>query len=357
MALYNFSKIESKIVDQLYFPLCGKIHDEIEREKNHDFEEFVPEELIAIYKKMELNLKPFLKQIEKYYFETYSLASIFLTAFSVNNFDSIEAYLDSISALHEKQLLLTLIAVLQKEDDDKPFTDANLEAAKPYLDDELLRLKLIDDLEIEGDEKWQLSSILRAPKQALEGWRQLLKSVETLYLNYYADFEKEIEFVGRSLMERLNQTEGEALDVITGGRVTKQLIPSGNIVVGFVKMFSIEIRVSSRRPLVYWGIEVETVFNKIKDAADNALINRIQTFKNLGDKTRYEVLRCVAQGMQSTKDIASKLGVSSATISYHLSNLTTSKLINLVREDGKYISQVNHDWIDECFEALKKDLK
>ena len=357
MALYTFSKVESKIVDQLYFPLCGKIHDEIEREKNHDFEEFVPEELIAIYKKMELELKPFLKQIEKYYFETYSMASMFLTAFSVYNYDSIDAYLEFIKTLDEQQLLSTFIAVIIKGDDDKPFTDENLDAAKPYLEDEHLLLKLIDTLEIEGDEKWKLSSILRNPKQAIDGWCQLIKSIEPLYLNYYSKFEKEIDALGDSLIQRLNRSEGEALDEITGGRVTKQLIPSGNIVVGFVKMFNIEIRVSSRRPLIYWGIEVESVFNKIKDAADNALIHRIQTFKNLGDKTRYEVLRCVAQGMQSTKDIASKLGVSSATISYHLSNLTTSKLINLVREDGKYISQINHAWIDECFESLKNDLK
>lgn len=359
MNYYSFSKLESKIIDQLYFPLCAKIYEEIETEngKDNDFVELMPEGMIATYKKMEIDLKPFLKEIEKFYFETNSLASLFQTVYPVEGFEDIHAYLTFIKGLTEEQMLLAIISVLLKGDDDKPFEDANFEAASPYLSDELLRLKMLESLDIEGDEKWKLSSILRDPKVAVDNWCKLMTTLESIYLNYYATFENQIEAVGQSLMDRLNSTSGEILGEITGGRVTNQLLPSGFVIIGFVKMFNIEIRVSNRRPIIYWGMEVETVFNNLKNAADNALINRVQTFKNLGDKTRYEVLRCIASDMQSTKEIAAKLGVSSATISYHLSNLTTSKLLKLVREDGKYISHVNAEWIEACFESLKKDLK
>jgi len=357
MMQYTFSKVESTIIDQLYFPLCAKIIDDIEREKSRDFEEFVPEDLIAIYKKMEVELKPFLKEIEKFYFETNSLASLFLTVYPAIDYKDVHAYLNFLKSLSEQELLSAIIAVLVKGDDDKAFTDENLQSAALYLDDELKQIKLLESMDIEGDEKWKLSSILRYPKSSVEQWDILMKALEPLYQKYYDYFEASIELVGHTLTERLNQTDGEVLTELTGGRVTKQLLPSGNLVIGFVKMFSIEIYASCKRPIIYWGIEVENVFDKLKEAEDSALVNRIQTFKNLGDKTRYEVLKCIASGMQSTKEIASKLGVSSATISYHLSHLTTSKLIKLSREDGKYISQINQEWIESCFDALKKDLK
>ena len=117
------------------------------------------------------------------------------------------------------------------------------------------------------------------------------------------------------------------------------------------------LSVKDKSPYIIWGIESEAFLKKIKEAEKEEQVNRILAYKNLGDKTRYEVLKCISNGMQSTKDIAHQLNVSSATISYHLNNLMTSKLIRLAYEDGKYFNKVNQEWIETCFEELKKDLK
>jgi predicted transcriptional regulator len=99
------------------------------------------------------------------------------------------------------------------------------------------------------------------------------------------------------------------------------------------------------------------MLNLALKAEEGHLAELITTFKNLGDTTRYKVLKNISNGITSTKDIANSLGVSSATVSYHINQLNTSKILKLERVNGKYINSVNIEWINNCISKLKKDLK
>ena len=49
------------------------------------------------------------------------------------------------------------------------------------------------------------------------------------------------------------------------------------------------------------GLENGRSLQKMKEINENKTIERVQIFKNLGDKTRYEVLKLIAEGETSTK--------------------------------------------------------
>ncbi len=96
----------------------------------------------------------------------------------------------------------------------------------------------------------------------------------------------------------------------------------------------------------------------MKEINENKTLERVQIFKNLGDKTRYEVLKLIAAGETSTKVIAKSLGVSSATVSYHLNNFLTSKVIRMDKSNNKFGYIVDYELLEDAIKGgFKKDLK
>jgi len=216
----------------------------------------------------------------------------------------------------------------------------------------------INELSLSGDSKWRLLCFSKDPKEGIKEFVQTMREIEPIFNEFYASKEKQVIEYGKSFVQRLNAIKGDALDEVSSGIVKNEAIPSevGNIIISYFDNYSVHIYASSSPVYTAWGLEIETIFQKLSQENKNQLTNRILLFKNLGDKTRYEVLRSIAKGITSTKVIAEELGVSSATVSYHLSNLTTCKLIILLHQEGRYNYVVNHAYIDECFSALKSDL-
>ena len=101
---------------------------------------------------------------------------------------------------------------------------------------------------------------------------------------------------------------------------------------------------------------MEEAFKRMKEINENKTLERVQIFKNLGDKTRYEVLKLIAAGETSTKVIAKTLGVSSATISYHINNLLTSKVIKMDKSNDKFGYVVDYELLEDTMEEFRKDM-
>jgi DNA-binding transcriptional ArsR family regulator len=104
-------------------------------------------------------------------------------------------------------------------------------------------------------------------------------------------------------------------------------------------------------------LKVEDAIRQLKEINENKINERVQIFKNLGDKTRYEVLKLISSGETSTKSIAEALGVSSATISYHINNFLTSKVVKMDKIDNKYVYVVDYELLNRIIEEFKEDLK
>lgn len=102
---------------------------------------------------------------------------------------------------------------------------------------------------------------------------------------------------------------------------------------------------------------MEEAFRKMKEINENKIVERVQIFKNLGDKTRYEVLKLIAEGETSVKNIANQLGVSSATISYHINNFLTSKIIKFDKGKNKLNYVIDYELLEEVIKGLKDDLR
>ena len=81
------------------------------------------------------------------------------------------------------------------------------------------------------------------------------------------------------------------------------------------------------------------------------------TLKTLGDETRYKVLIELIQPHAKNKDIAKKLGLTRASISFHTQKLLNSGLLELVVDDDSVKYTVNKELIQKIIEKFKQDLK
>ena len=351
MEKFVFYKNESRIQDLLLFPNCSKFELE---DQESNFVEFIDENVVKKYKKMEEDLKAFYPRIQHYYFKDYSLELFIRRQYPFFGHETVKTYFDELRVLTDEQVLEAIYIGLVLND---TVIEKEMYTVEKLKTDSALFMTLMDELEAGDEEKWKIVKLIRTPRESLLGWLELLEEIEPIFNRYYDEVAESVALYGEDLVERFNLPDQDTISIISNGMINKDVLSSNRILISFVNCCEVRLSVKDKVPYVLWGIENEVVLKKIKQAEEEEQVNRILSYKNLGDKTRYEVLRCIANGMQSTKEIAQQLNVSSATISYHLNNLMTSKLIRLVYEDGKYYNKINQEWIETCFNELKKDLK
>jgi DNA-binding transcriptional ArsR family regulator len=351
---YTFHLNESRIIDLFLFPQCVNLSTiQSEEFKNSNLSEYAPPTLLEEFKTMEDALKPFEKEIHKFYYERFNIPELLMKKITLFGYQSATDYLDALEELDEMTILQSILTKLYLVIEDTDTVDD--ETIEKLTKDAHAQINLLDTLEADDQEKWKLSSLLRHPKATTAQWIALIKKLEPIFEGFYQSKREDIENLGHRLVTELNDTDGDAFSQLTNGVVHKSVVPSGNILVSFVECVGIQINVTSSVPYILWGLEIESFLKHMHKAKESELKERVNLYKNLGDKTRYEVIRLIAQGVESAKEIAHTLGVSQPTISYHINNLLISKVILLERIDNKYVHKVNFDQLEQAYQAMLKD--
>lgn len=351
---FQYFPNESRIVDLFYFPnfvrLSESIYNKTEKE---NYEEFLTEDWVKTFQEVEKKLKPFESEIESFYFEEASFPSFLMKGSSPFGFESVEAYLDAVAQMEESKLKKSFLIklYLMAEDVDT----ATTEEIAPYLEDLNAQMALIESLHATDETKWKIMGFIRKPQNTVKKWIELMEKIMPIFNSFYEERKAEADAFGTDFVKRLNETQGDALETITGGMLTKKVLSGGNILVSATQTLAIELNVTCEVPFLKVGMDIETFLEGIKSAKANALKERVMVFKNLGDNTRYEVVRLLASGVESAKEIAQMLGVSQATISYHMSNLVTSKILVLEKNESKFAYRVNFEHLETVYQAMLED--
>ncbi len=362
---YIFREKESYLYDALLFP--GMIYYEEEDIKNSEdnYNEYITESSIAMIKEMHDLIMPFEDEVRKFYFkggeERHFIQLLMVSNPILGEYNPVE-YLKNLEKKSEKDLLFEAIYALDYFDQDMERQDkqASELIAKNLVDNQEKVMPWINGLSINNDSKWQLYSFMQDPKKVLESYVALMMEIIPIFDKFYEKYRENVIVYGENFIERLYATEGDSLSSLSNGLISESILGHQgdmDILISLTYSLGIMLNTASVKPYITWGYEVENVFLAIKDHEANQIVERVTFFKNLGDKTRYEVLMNIAKGITSTKIIAKNLSVSSATISYHLNNLVTAKLIYLAQIEGKYTYKVNEEVIKRTFDGFMRDLE
>lgn len=346
---YTTSIVEGKLVDYLTFPYLSFEKEGID-ESDEAIIALIDKGYIDLILDLDEKLMPYKDRIRKYYYKTFSLAKFFIKCLNFRNIDSVDTYIHKIKHLSKEDLLEIGITFLTTSEHDA-LTENRPQP--PYRFESLL--PLIQNFDEEEQVKWMLTQFFLDPIKMVSEWLTLLESLKPHFESYYHYFSEEIKDFQSQYIDRLNDENDDVIFEITGGRTTKTLIEYTHFLPTVTSPYELALHDYNENGFVRLGLHCEALQKQLKALDEKTAMEKITAFKNLGDKTRYDVLKCIADGVVSTKKIALKLGVSSATISYHINSLVSSKLATYVRKDKKYVLAVNREWVEVCFAQIRKD--
>lgn len=361
---FKFYPDESKVYDFLRFPkLLYHMESYEECKKDCNYKNINMDEYLDFVKKVEERLKPFSKEIEEFYAKPFSSEHSFIDlnikSDTILGYRDENKFLDYLLTLTEEDINKNIIYSLIINEENQVDSNEIMKRAEEICLNKKDILSFIKELSIDPGLKWNLFLIVEDPALYMQKYVDLMIKIYPIFEEFYKPLTKKVKDYGQYLENYLNKNGAESLEDLTYSLFNLSMI-KGEIVhllVSITFAYSISLMPKEGESVIVFGLKIEEALKQIEEINENKTYERVQIFKNLGDKTRYEVLKRIALGETSIKEIANVLGVSSATISYHINNLLTSKAIKLDRTDNKFGYIVNYGLLEKTIDDFKKDLK
>lgn len=361
----KFYPKSSRISDFLKFPNLINYMEWHEKHKNDDIiKEVDNNDYIKLVEDINIKLEPYKKDIDNYYIGTFTEGFSFISLLTKNDeilfYENEEHFLDFLLTLDEKEINERIILSLLKEYEDIDLDEErNLNRMQEICKEKTSILDYIKNLSLDASIKWSLYLATSDPVKHIRGYVELMRRLLPIFSEVYKAYEFEIIAYGELLEKTLLDNGLEGIKEMTYNIFDKNIIIEEEIyiIVSLVLSYSLLLNVINDKSILTWGLRMGNAFKQMKEISEDRLNKRVQIFKNLGDKTRYEVLKYIAAGETSIKLIAEALNVSSATVSYHISNFLTSKVIKVDRSKQKYGYIVDYELIERTIQEFREDLK
>lgn len=352
---FQFTPNSSKIYDFLLFPKFLRQKETfLESSSLSQYKEAIDPGYLDTLDSYQKKLMPFTKDIDFFYkqgFGELEFIDFFAIKLPLLNFETCEAVLDYLLTLNDEELKNTIIETLNAEKEEGAV------ALKLHASNEEI-VAFLENLNLEATWKWNVFMIVQSPKVYVAKFVTLMRQILPIFLEIYAPFEQEVKKYGEYLVTYFEKSEGNAIEELSNGLINKSYIvhEENLLVVSALFAYSIIVSDIALMGRISWGLKIESALKKIKEINIDKLNERLQFFKYMGDKTKYEVLKYISRGVTSTKELAALTNVSSATISYHINAFLTSKIIILDSSNKKFNYVVNYALLEEILRDFKSDL-
>ncbi|MET3557967.1 DNA-binding transcriptional ArsR family regulator [Streptococcus rupicaprae] len=343
----HYSELDSQILDYLYVPLIATAQKE-------DFEwDMTPREreILAeaweVFEALQQDLAPLKTRIEAALpFTKVGLSLAHLAYFYLldqgKRPSSWEEFLNQLASLSEGDLLFCLSVGLSVE------LDREIE------DTQVSLIAAIEQSDMKPAEKWYWSQAVWHPLETMQEITDLLSEIGVRYQPYFDKYQKEREaFAARidleELMNAVPHVQNALGNALSDGAIRLFVISPWHTrfsLVGLDKLTNLGLIVtlSTRMDRV---LQERNVFD---------MEDFVATLKVIGDETRYQILVELLKPHAKNKDIAEKLGITNAAVSFHTQKLITSQVLVYAGEDKPQKYQINQRLLEALIDKLQTDL-
>lgn len=307
-------------------------------------------------------LKPFGRDIEKYYGQTWHDINVFNLLMKVVDLfreETVFTWLDSTMEKDEELLRIQmLIMAMQNMEDEqeKEISTQNMEEITAVAKDISKWSSFLENTLLPKEECWRILQFLMNPLEHVRGFSQLLRQIEPLYLQQ-KDYIQKAHEEGKKITFELNK-DIKYLKVsysLQSDELYREIEQDGKIrVLSFLIPSS--VNVNNKPPFMAVGYQVTFIMDVLLAKQKNLHRNQAEIFKVLGDGTRYELFVLVAQGVDTTKELAEKLGISGASVTYHIQMLVENNLLHANWRKKPLRERINREKILALGKQLKEDL-
>lgn len=265
---------------------------------------------------------------------------------------TLDDLLSAISKLQKEEILERLIIELTAdriESEDERIK----EAAKIIAQNGML--EFIKSLEISASAKWNLFCFIDDIEGQIKGFADLVRSYSKVYFSELKKHKKAIsEF--NNIMEKRIKADPEAfLMELTRGSYKAENYETILFSTTYFYAYNLFFKTTGKLGHLIVGIDFEKAFKSLE--GQNELENMLAVFKNLSDKTRFEIIRLLLARDYFGQELADELKITSATVSYHMNFLMSAKLIHVERKEHKAYYTLNKEALRACIGYLNREFK
>lgn len=206
--------------------------------------------------------------------------------------------------------------------------------------------------DLNSDIKWYLLSLFKKPRLHIEKFIKLIQDYLPIYQElknkYMKPYEEFVEWIDEKIDAHGIAFIDDNIEFINLNEYTEVHLN--------YSLFELHSSHHFSDGTVY--IYIGLMFKKyIEDQKDkNDIDKHLLVYKVLSDKTRFDIIQILIKQESYGQEIAEKLGITTATVSYHMDYLLGASLVILKRKSRRIYYSVNKDQIKNSISFLEKEL-
>lgn len=285
-----------------------------------------------------------MKKLDRYFNNDIAELDIFSIS-DMWNTKTIDEYVDFIKNIDSKEIRKKIINSLTEDIDN---------INKICKDNDSV-LNYIKDRELNAATKWEIFCMLNDTKNYFHELSDFLME----YLETYKAFEKErkkqVNKLTNNLEENIKEYGLEFLKKQTKGIVNLDDYENIYVTTSFMVGFLIKIDEVMNSCYIILSPRSEEFLEKMSGV--NEIEKNLNIFKNLSDNTRFQIIKLLVSRDYYGQEIAQAIGITTATVSYHMNYLFAAGLIHVEKKDHKAYYSLNKDVLRNSMKFLHKELE
>ncbi len=195
----------------------------------------------------------------------------------------------------------------------------------------------LEKIPLTESERWKILLFMRSPKTHL-------KKIASVIEDNFPAYEKAKKAVEIPLKKALVQFKKNICDDEGVSKLYEILPEKAEI----SPTLAMPVTIYLFENTCYCGVFYYLI-NKKNTPTDNV----VQLLKALGDKSRFDILSILTSGSKYNLEIAEQMGLTTATMSHHMSILLSCGLVNVTKKNGRVHYNINKKTVENFIKAIE----
>ena len=345
----QFKQEQMEFVNQLLYPILILKKDREEERPSSPLEEQL-EVIVEEMRQISVPLEPYKDNI-LYFYKDDALRMFFVNVKNVLHYRSFEEYVEDLHSMDEEQMKQQLMTTIVKQDEEE--IEAEDKVAE-LLGNQFAFLDFLKNLPIDDTVRWNYFTIMSQPKKFVEDFISLHQTLKPIFEKVYAEYLPILEKSYQEFETTIQEHPTILAEAFSGTKVIEEIDWASDEISVIPSLLLSDFFFQDSEILILGAKSLEVIQHVIQTRLDKQQ-ERINVFKNLGDKTRYQIFCEIAKGTKSVKGIAEQLGITSATVSYHINELVLSNLVVHGWNKKDCTQAIHTELITEVMNGLMED--
>ena len=345
----QFKQEQMEFVNQLLYPILILKKNRDEERPSTQLEQQL-EDIVEEMRHMSVPLETYMDKI-LYFYKDDVLRMFFINVKTLLRYRSFDEYVEFLQSMDEVLIKKQLMTSIVKQDEEELVVEDKVEE---LVGNQFAFLDFLKYLPIDDTLRWNYFTIMSQAKKFVEDFISLHQTIKPIFDKVYAEYLPILEKSYTEFEATIREHPTILAEAFTGTKEIEEIDWTSDDISVIPTLLLSDFFFQDSEILLLGAKSLEVIQHFIQTRLDKQQ-ERINVFKNLGDKTRYQIFCEIAKGTKSVKKIAEQLGITSATVSYHINELVLSNLVVQGWNKKDCLKAIHTELITEVMNGLMED--